>query len=466
MTRRTIDLVALKGKIRVEVSDGDRLGDIIDTHYIHLATGEPPPLPVIKDSWQCCDPTTLASYRLRYPFILVDRARDPVALLHPADRICRLSGTELTVWPRMDFSSDDSISFYLFEREDALLPLLVEAADLDAVKEALFRFHEKMLMEPEAFLMLDNFIRHTSQRSSAVFLEHQVPSGIWGELRQPYMNYYLHFILRVVTELSILNHCLDNRNSSNNIVRESARRWVADYLYRVQTVMLVLLSIPEVYLRNVEATHYFKGLRKLGIAGFTEIDKGESYFKAAIVGRTVKQIYTGLLTEAHVETYSHYLDVCQDRPPSDLTIGKAVHTFRILYNKLKHASYVRVQESRDHETPYREGLARFDEQIRRLKMTLPQTPRQEKELFELEAKREVFEKVRYALGHLDWESADFKRENGITVGGGKEGEWFRISLYDLEYILRLLVGILIVLSQAKALSNSRINPTAGAGPSG
>jgi hypothetical protein len=129
-----------------------------------------------------------------------------------------------------------------------------------------------------------------------------------------------------------------------------------------------------------------------------------------------------------------------------------VNTYRILCNKLKHSSYIKIIKSRDEEKFERKELDEIDKEIEQLRNIqqrdglLSTWARHEMEMQEFleDAKK----KIRYAYAHLDFEIPEFKRNNGILVVDEADNR-INITLSDMELFLKVLFGILTILNRAR-----------------
>jgi len=120
-----------------------------------------------------------------------------------------------------------------------------------------------------------------------------------------------------------------------------------------------------------------------------------------------------------IGNYQDYIKFCENAPVSGADVGRIVHTYRILFNKLKHSSCIEIIKSRDDESIRKKELDDIEQEIERFQ-AIQQIDAQyvtlvTSELERLKFRKEIVEKARYAYAHLDFEDSEFKRSNGISV---------------------------------------------------
>lgn len=447
MPSRRIEIVFSGVVISTFADETSTLRDVIDAHYVQLMGGQVGPPPRPTDTWQDCDPEAVQAYQHHYSFDLCDPEATPPTTLHLIDLVQDVPGSRIHLIPSGRIRTDDSVCFYALSRQEEVLPSLLTVGNLQELETALFRFLERLLTDPNSFLLIGNYVRNNQAVHSRSYLQHQMPGRIWMEMSQPEMNYYLYLLIRLVNDLSHLNHCVKMRAIPNqSLLQETARAWISDYLYMIQTTMLLLLAIPEIFQRKFTNMDYKPGLKKLGIP-FTSAQKDQDYYREAVIGKTLVEIYRPILARAAIDTYKDYIIFAKQAPLSDPSLGEIIHALRIVYNKLKHASHVQVRETRNHKREKQRELEDLEKEISQLSALFQRTPAQEQKLSELTFKRLIAERTSYAFKHIDWSSQDFKKQNGIDVYGDGSEARFSITLYDIEFAVRLLIGVLLAIAR-------------------
>ncbi len=130
--------------------------------------------------------------------------------------------------------------------------------------------------------------------------------------------------------------------------------------------MLVLLSIPEFFLRSIYSSvfNYSELLKGIGIGKLQQ--KDDDYYRKCIMNRSVSEIYTDIFNAISIDNYPDYIGFCEDVDFSDGDLIKIVQTYRILFNKLKHSSYIQIIKSRDDETIKKNNLKNIEREIEEL----------------------------------------------------------------------------------------------------
>lgn len=267
------------------------------------------------------------------------------------------------------------------------------------------------------------------------------------------LEYCRRFIVHFANQIVTLDYCVEHSSLDNQkILQDVCRGWINDFLFRIQSLMLVLLNIPEIFLRSISPG---SDLQSIGIEELPENENAD-YYKNRIANKSILEVYREILDGVPIEDYEDYIEYCETSDLADLNVRRIVHTFRKLFNKLKHSSYVQIIKSRDQEGITNRQMEDIDRQIEGLANTSgPKREDIEAEIRKLQFRREFIDKARYAYGHLDFDDREFKRKNGILIADTTDTT-FQITIYDLELCLKLLIGILYILNKANAQPAAQI----------
>jgi len=433
----------------VELDGTKSLKQLIDENYHELLPGLSSPSVFVHDrfaSWENLNSAVLADFNASYDFSAswsLGTERHPIHLI---DKVTGMAGAEITIG-NGGFIIDDSIAFFLIERYRQFLDTVSIQESGQAFEEtALFRFLEEVLSETDCHIMVDSFSRRRAEHGIGAFVKQLIPSALWMDMKTADLEYYRKFIVHFANQVSILDYCVEHSNLDNEKVRQDVcRGWIDDFLYRVQNLMLVLLNIPEIFLKSISPG---ADLNLIGIVELPETERA-NYYKNRIANKSIQEVYREILEHLPIENYQEYIEYCESSDVADINVRRIVHTFRILYNKLKHTSNIRIIRSRDEEGITRRQIEDIDREIERLAISRPGRKGSESEIRTLELRRELVDKARYAYGHLDFDDPEFKHNNGILVADAT-GTAFRITLADLELSQKLLIGILHLLKKANA----------------
>lgn len=433
-------------------ADGDKsLRELLDEHdeELLLRFEKPEPAQSLAFwSWESFNSNSQKFFISNYNFAAFQKIDGISQPIHLIDRLKYTNPSEVLITYNVS-GYDDTIPFFLSEKyEKRGWTTHGQRRSINAKEDAL-RFLEGILSDAESRIVIEKFSRSMAERRSGRLFRQFIPAVLWGELIKDHLDYYRQFILECADQIFALNFCIEHMNhKQRNIFADIARGWVNDFLYRIQTLMLVLLNIPEVFLRGLcpSAYTYSGALVSIGLDKLPE--KDETYYKNHIVNKSISEVYRDIFQLLYIKNYEDYIEYCRTAKFSEISLRTIVHTFRILFNKLKHSSYIQIIKSRDEEGIKRKEIQEINLEIEKLAAATELSKEiSDARMHELKIRKEIAEKVRYAYGHLDFDDPRFKHNNGISITDSNN-TIFRISLYDLEISLKILVGILSALNRA------------------
>lgn len=450
LTVRAVFIGCSLKEITVTVDEDKTFKQLVDEHYHDLLPRSDrfdTTQPQFFGAWENLNETSLSYFDSCYSFSAFQSV-NPHIPVHLIDRIRHIKSDKITI-TSPGFRHDDSIAFFLIEKYDQVLNAISTENNRNRLREKLREFLEELLGETDSHILVDTFSENEAEDRIAPFVDQMIPSALWLNLTKESLSYYRKFILHLANQVLILDYCVKHSNlEDRNIFEEISRGWVDQFLYRIQNLMLVLLNIPEAFFRSIYSSHanYSKLVKNIGIKRLQE--KDEEYYTNYIMNKSISEIYFELFNNLSISNYQDYIEFCENAPLSDINLGRIVHTYRILFNKLKHSSCVEIIKSRDYESIRKKELEDIEQEIERFQ-TMQQIDAQyvTSELERLKIKKEIAEKVRYTYAHLDFEDTEFKRSNGISVVD-ERGTRFRITLFDMELSFKVLFGILCILNRA------------------
>lgn len=444
---------ALK-EVRVNVDEEKSIKQLIDENYTELL---PRPdlfdasMPDFIEDWESINEKSLRYFNSCYRFLTFQSMNANDIPIHLADRIFHIKSDNIKLAP-LPQMIDDSVAFFIIEKyglnEQGIIPI-GNNLNPDTLRDSL----ERLLSGTDTQILIENFSDRQAKRNIGFFIEQLIPAELWLTLLKDKFSYYRNFIIHFAGKLMIIDYCVNHTTLvDTRILEDLSRGWINNFLYQMQNLMLVLLSIPEIYLRSMynSPDKYSELLQKKRILKLP--DRDEQYYSEHIKKQSISNIYFRIFGSLSISNYRDYIKFCEDTSLSDLNVGEIVNTYRILCNKLKHSSYVQIIKSRDEEKFQKEEIDDIDkdiEQIRNIQKIdkiLAALTKQELELKEF--LKDAKKKIRYAYAHLDFEDPEFKRNNGISVIDEK-GYKFNITLSDMEVSLKVLVGILCILNRTR-----------------
>lgn len=445
-------------QVQIVVDENKSLKEVLDEHEELLPRLEKqdPAQSSLFWSWESLNTNNQKYFISNYNFAAFENIEGISRPIHLIDRLKYTNPPEVIITYNVS-GYDDTIPFFLFEKyeKDVRAPHW-QIRNFDA-KEGVLRFIEGILSDTESHLVIEKFSRSRAERRSGRLFRQSIPSMLWSELTKDHLDYYRKFILEYADQVLSLNYCIEHMNHEHrNIFADISRGWINDFLYRIQNLMLVLFNIPEIFSRSLCPTaHTYSGaLISIGLEKLPE--KDEDYYKNHIVNNSISEIYGDIFQSLHIKDYEDYIEYCRNANFSDIHLRTIVHTFRMLFNKLKHSTYIQIIKSRDEEGIKRKEIQDIKLEIKKLSSIIGiNKETKEAEMRRLNIRKEIAEKVRYAYGHLNFDDPLFKHNNGISITD-KDNRIFRISLYDLEVSLKILVGVLSALHRAMPTTNSAV----------
>ena len=149
----------------------------------------------------------------------------------------------------------------------------------------------------------------------------------------------------------------------------------------------------------------------------------------------------------HANSYVEFIQGCRTVALADREISELLHTHRIVFNSIKHATQVEVIASRNAEAERDTTMAKIARERTVLRDTPALSPSELKRKTErLDIEQEILEKVRHVHEDLDLDDPLFAAHNGIHIRNGHAGS-FQTTLDDLEIALKITPGILTVLAR-------------------
>lgn len=386
------------------------------------------------------DNVSLFEHTLKYYYVYGDT--NVKASIHLVDEVLadhlRIfdSGTK--------FNHNDAISFFLQENFGRDLEFLDHASATNNGQRDALWVMERLLSQTGSYILLDNFSEYRARTDTGEFLSHCVPSVVWRMLESATLSYYQRFMISFAHKIILLNHCLD-RTTDSRISRGNKEEWLHRCLFRLGFDILILLSIPEAFLRTFRphVFNYADGLQEVGIPRSPHKDPVQ--YASRIAGESITRISNSLLQSMSVIEYDDFIRFCANTPVSHPAISEFLHTFRVIFNGIKHATGIEVIQTRDAETERVAALKALDQELAALESSSHASIRDiESKKLELTVKREVIEKVRHVHETLNLHDPQFSKNNGIRIRNGQAG-YFDVTLDDLERSLKMIIGLLTVL---------------------
>ncbi len=339
--------------IRVNIDEDKTFKQLVDDNYSDLF-----PRPDIFDTtrpsfietWENLTETSLRYFNSCYGFSAFQSMGNNHITVHLIDKIRQIKSDNIIINSPGD-RVDDSVAFFLIEKYDQVLSEIFGENGRNLSKEKLREFLEQLLSETETHILVDNFSQGVAEHKLAPYIAQMIPSELWQNLTNESFLYSRKFILHLAYQMLILDYCLKHSNlTDRHIFEDISRGWINKFLYQMQNQMLVLLNIPEVFLRSLYSgsLSYSELIKKTGIAKLQENDN--EYYAKNIVNKSISDIYFNLFKRRSISNYQEYIRFCEDVLPSDIDLAKIIHTYRILFNKLKHSSVIEIINSRDDES--------------------------------------------------------------------------------------------------------------------
>ena len=393
--------------------------------------------------WESFTRDNIEWFKRYLPFHFVAGDSSDKTTIHLIDN---LDSRKITV-SNSGIYHNDTIWFYLQENLRETVELIAQAQDSDFVLELLGAI-ERLLTTADAQILLDNFALFKARSLTEHFTKNLIPSTTWRQLNHPKLTYYKQFLVSLANQLLLLDHCLNrDEPQPTTITQSNKEEWLHHLLYRIHTQMLTLLSVPEAFVRNIYpmACNFSEGLQKCGVIKLPQ--KDDDYYDAHIANRSISDVYQPFFASLEINDYFEFIRRCTVSPLFSPEIATICQTFRILFNKLKHAAYIEVIRSRDADAIRQAELSGIESEIQQLESGRALGPlERQARIRRLSIKKEVVEKVRHMHEFIDFDAPDFTKRNGIRVFS-PAGKWYTIGIADLELSFKVLVGILTILQR-------------------
>ncbi|MFC1953819.1 hypothetical protein ACFLWR_06825 [Chloroflexota bacterium] len=456
LTVRTNFIGHAPKEVRVSINEDKSIKQLIDENYCELL---PRPdlfdagMPNFVADWESLNEKSFRYFNSCYHFLSFQSTNTNDIPIHLVDRITHIKSDNIKLTPPR-LMIDDSIAFFVVEKyglnEKRTLPI-----DNDITPDGLREFLERLLSGTDTQLLVDNFSQRQTGHIVGSFIEQMIPAELWLNLSNEDFSYYKNFIIRFANEVLLIDYSVKNSTLvDKKILEDLSRGWMDNFLYQMQNLMLVLLSIPEIFIRSIcidPEKQYLAILQKKRITNLP-YKKDDEYYFNHIVNQSISSVFFEILGDLAINNYQDYIKYCEDVPLNDINIGRIVNTYRVLCNKLKHSSYIKIIKSRDEEGLKRKELDEIDEEMKQLRYVQQRdgvlSAWAKHEIEKQEFLKDVNNKIRYAYGHLNFEDSEFKRNNGISVMD-EAGNRFNITLFDMEVSLKVLLGILCILNRVE-----------------
>jgi len=463
MVRNKMETIRIKNTLpgqpekvlELTVSGEDTIKHIIESNYPLLFSGNEKLNTSSFDSWEQFTTEYLGYSQEFFSFgVYQDTNQVPVRIIDRVNDICEKN---LSIGPTQDYLRiDDSIYAFVLNNCENEIQSIIEN---NGSKEDITRFFETLLAKNDTRLVVEQFLDSNFIHKFSTIVTQLIPSKLWTDIKNDEMNYYKKFIISFISEIFLLNYCIQNRNVEDKTVQQDLYRgWINEFLYKIHYLMLVTLNIPEIFLGKVNSRTgkslriYSQALEYLGIRSIKKCgyENDDTYYEEKIRGKSITDVYRNIFEDIPVESYYDYIGFCHETDLDDEYLSKIIHTFRILNNKLKHSASISTIESRDHLDLESQELEKIQMQIEQIKTSNLNEKGKSEKIFDLNLKKNVLLKIKYKYRDLDFEDRGFKQKNGIHVWRGEvEGHYFKISIYDLEFTIKIMIGVLIIINRMK-----------------
>jgi len=226
------------------------------------------------------------------------------------------------------------------------------------------------------------------------------------------------------------------------------KKWVYNFLYSIEFNAMTLLNIPEITLREKGSSNKIYKLL-LYSNGFGKYDKNNptAYYSNSelynfIKGVSVYWAYKdNFFDNLNIDNYIKYLRFCKKTDKKDKSFSAIVHLFRVIYNSLKHSQNISINfhGNFDQNIKHNLGLRIIDHIDHDDTFNVDQD-----DTFN------DYQKLKEYIIYLYQEKyphdkiifdKDLKESYGIWIKIKNKGG-FTITLFDLEFMIKILFGIL------------------------
>ena len=130
-------------------------------------------------------------------------------------------------------------------------------------------------------------------------------------------------------------------DSDKLTLKSNSKNWLFRKLFNIHSQSLILLSIPETFIRVVsDKYNYAQCLDDIGINKGHLSDK--EIYSTYVDKRSIREIYLNLFSDIGINNFEEFIQYCNSTSISNTHFGLRGHIFRILFNKLKHSSKIEV----------------------------------------------------------------------------------------------------------------------------
>lgn len=413
-------------------------------------------------------------------FVLDKREGDLIKRVHLIDLVEKDGVLEIKKY--YEGRKCDTLEFFILENymyRDGMARLVSQIPEKDKDTEIML-YLSKKLREPSTLMACEVENSRQFKEYRKKYLSLLLSSELYKELSRIDMNYYTDFIYNTINQICLINHCVEAPASGDKeyIIR---CLWMDIILKRMQNIALILMVIPEVYVRNIlggdigkmkysrilasklnikqvfdsEANREFcrccknennctNENMKYRTNGYcrqkdTSFSWDDYYVERYIKGRTLKEMYHRLLQKYgfssvdDIMEFALYNKKFGNSTEEGRFIGEFTHLFRVLYNLIKHASAVAIfKKLPDGEIIIHKTIAFGD----------------------------VLE-IDKLVDYIDVDVVKFKQSYGLRTyynlkNGDVEDEkanndFFSITLEDLEVMVKVLLAVLTFISMSSRL---------------
>lgn len=440
----TTILIGMKPRsIEIDVNENSILKDIVEINYLQVSPGAKKLNKLSEfNSWSNFTLSYLKEAQEFLPYSFLYKSKNnKLKNINLIDTIGSLNTEEIVL--SRGSRTDDSLWFFLLEMKDDVNAICLETSDDDL---KLIRFFEKKLSNIESHILIDRFISSGVKHDVIKVVKEFIPSNVLTALNISTLDYYKEFLFEFSSNIFMLNECIDNINIDTTN-KEAYRGWIKNYTYKVQYELFNVFNLPEIFISDIPKRGYHASLKEIGLT-YAENDK--FLYDRHIKRQSITQIFKAILINEGITNYTDWIYFCKNKDLSNATLNLCIQLFRIIHNKLKHSSSIQVIKSRNYRKIKEGKLKDINKKILSIKNSNLSEYEISQKLSLVNLEKEVIEKVTYSYSNFDYDDANFLNNNGVYVYGTEDEDHFFILLSDLEYSVKILIGILCILDRAKS----------------
>lgn len=429
--------------IEIDVSENSILKDIIELNYLQVFPSAKKINKISEfNSWNNFTLNYLKKYQKFLPYSFRYKSNnEKLKTINLIDAIGSLNTPEIILGKGS--RTDDSLWFFLLEMKDEVNAVCLETSEDDL---KLIRFFENKLSNIESHILIDRFISSGIKHDVTKVVKEFIPSNILTAFNISTLDYYKEFLFEFSSNIFMLNECFDNINIDTTN-KEAYRGWIKNYTYKIQYEIFNVFNLPEIFICEIPERGYHRSLKEIGLT-YRENDK--SLYDKYIKRKSITEIFNTIFVNEGIASYTDWIYFCKNKELNNATLNLCIQLFRVIHNKLKHSSSVQVIKSRDHLKIKEEKIKDINEKILSIKSSDLGENEISRELQLVNLEKELVEKVTYAYSNFDYDDANFLHNNGIQVYGTEDEGYFSILLSDLEFSVKILIGVLCILDRAKS----------------